>query len=165
MPAGVKAVKRAMIKFQGELSPACQDYILKREALTGFISGSIVFCIGVAITVVLAVKADWAYALFILLLAVLPFAAGKKPAKKAFGRIMPQSVIIADDMLESEGKEFHCTRTLSQVKKVIDRGDWYHICFYYPYRNPRFICQKDLIKEGTIEEFEAMFADKMKRKV
>ena len=154
-----------MIKFQGELSPACQDYILKREALTGFISGSIVFCIGVAITVVLAVKADWAYALFILLLAVLPFAAGKKPAKKAFGRIMPQAVTIAEDVLESEGKEFHCTRTLSQVKKVIDRGDWYHIYFYYPYKNPRFICQKDLIKEGTIEEFEAMFADKMKRKV
>ena len=154
-----------MIKFQGELSPACQDYILKREVQIDFIGGGIVFCIGVAIVVVLAVKSDWAYALFILPLAVSLFAAGKKPAKKAFGRIMPQSVIIADDLLESEGKEFHCTRTLSQVKKVIDRGEWYHIYFYYPYKNPRFICQKDLIKEGTIEEFEAMFADKMERKV
>ena len=153
-----------MIKFQGELSPACQDYILKREALTGFIGGSIVFCIGVAITVVLAVKADWVYALFILLLAVLPFAAGKKPAKKAFGRIMPQAVTIAEDVLESEGKEFHYARTITQVKKVVDRGGWYHICFYYPYRNPRFICQKDLIKEGTIAEFEEMFADKLVRK-
>ncbi len=39
-----------------------------------------------------------------------------------------------------------------------------HVIFYLPNFNRRFICQKDLITEGTIEEFEEIFKDKIVRK-
>ena len=55
-------------------------------------------------------------------------------------------------------------RDISDVKVVVDWGEWYDIIFYFPYKSVGFICQKDLIVEGTIEEFEKLFEDKIVRK-
>lgn len=50
------------------------------------------------------------------------------------------------------------------VKEVEDLGDSYRILFDFPGCSPMFLCQKDLITEGTIEDFEELFADKIVRK-
>ena len=55
-------------------------------------------------------------------------------------------------------------RDISDVKVVVDWGEWYDIIFYFPYKSVGFICQKDLIVEGTIEEFEKLFEGKIIRK-
>ena len=52
---------------------------------------------------------------------------------------------------------------LSKVKKVVDEGDAYIIKFRLGNVNNDFICQKDLLKQGTLEEFEALFVDKLVR--
>ena len=52
---------------------------------------------------------------------------------------------------------------LSDVLEVTDMGTWYKISLNLKY-NSFFACQKDLIVEGTIEEFEELFADKLVRK-
>lgn len=56
------------------------------------------------------------------------------------------------------------SRSIDEVKKVIDMGEFYHILFYFPNQWANCICQKDLIVEGTIEEFEKLFEDKIVRK-
>lgn len=38
-------------------------------------------------------------------------------------------------------------------------GDWYVIDFYFPYKNLFFICQKNLLIQGSIDEFERLFED------
>ena len=38
------------------------------------------------------------------------------------------------------------------------------IFFIFPYKSQRFVCQKDLLVQGTIEEFEAVFEGKIVRK-
>ncbi len=43
------------------------------------------------------------------------------------------------------------------MKKITDEGDWYQIIFYFPHKVGDCICQKDLITEGSIEEFENIF--------
>ena len=52
--------------------------------------------------------------------------------------------------------------SMYEVKKVIDYGECYFII--YTDVAQAIVCQKDLIKEGTLEEFEALFAGKIKRR-
>ena len=40
-------------------------------------------------------------------------------------------------------------------------GTWYKIKFNLKF-NMYFVCQKDLLVEGTLEEFEEIFKDKLK---
>ena len=53
-------------------------------------------------------------------------------------------------------------KSLEDVKKVIDYGTFYVINFYFGgvYSG---ICQKDLLIEGGLEEFEKLFEDKLVR--
>lgn len=49
---------------------------------------------------------------------------------------------------------------IENVESVVDYGS------YYVIKNPRYIfCQKDLLTQGTLEDFEKLFADKLVRKV
>lgn len=49
---------------------------------------------------------------------------------------------------------------IENVESVVDYGS------YYVIKNPRYIfCQKDLLTQGTLEDFEKLFADKIVRKV
>ena len=64
-----------------------------------------------------------------------------------------------------ENHEGACaTRSVEDIKKVVDHGEFYEIIFYWGIRFGDCVCQKDLIIEGTIEEFEEMFKDKIERK-
>lgn len=50
-----------------------------------------------------------------------------------------------------------------EVKKLVDYGKYYYIL--YGGVNRAIICQKDLLVEGTLEEFENIFAGKIVRKL
>ena len=54
-------------------------------------------------------------------------------------------------------------KPISKVKKVIDMGEWYYIIFKFGDISNSWICQKDLITQGTIEDFEKIFEGKIKR--
>ena len=56
------------------------------------------------------------------------------------------------------------SRSIDDVKKVIDMGEFYDIIFYFPNQWANCICQKDLLVEGTIEEFEKLFEGLIVRK-
>ncbi len=47
------------------------------------------------------------------------------------------------------------------VKKVVDMGDWYKFYFYFPHKSNIFICEKKSLVEGTPEEFEKLFKDRL----
>ena len=50
-----------------------------------------------------------------------------------------------------------------EVKKVIDYGFCYH--FVFKRSDPYFVCQKSLLTQGSLEEFEALFEDKIVRRI
>ena len=56
------------------------------------------------------------------------------------------------------------SRNMEDIKKILDYGEFYDIIFYFPNKVLNCICQKDLLVEGTIEEFEKLFEDKIVRK-
>ena len=153
-----------MIRFSGEISGRCLNYYLLRESKVGFLVSTIVSLFFILPILILAFKIDIVFLIGIPCFIVVIFIASKKPSKQDYDLIVPIEIIINDTTIESISKKFHRVADINYVKKVIDMGDWYHICFYFPYKDSRFICQKSLILYGTIEEFESLFANKIERK-
>lgn len=54
------------------------------------------------------------------------------------------------------------SKDFDAVKAVVDYGDFYYLDLFVKVSS--YVCQKDLLVEGTIEEFEALFADRLTRK-
>jgi hypothetical protein len=54
--------------------------------------------------------------------------------------------------------------SINEVRKVIDYGDFYSIRIKQQYEFGVFLCQKDLLTKGSIEEFEKTFKGKIIRK-
>lgn len=148
-----------MIEFRGEISEKSRHYIVKKESQHAMIGMGIVSGVACVPIVILAITWHWVIAIAIPALVLAVILAGVPVKKNNHSLIIPEKVIIDNDIIISESTKFHFERMVSQVKKVVDMGDWYHIYFCYRYRNPRFICQKDLITQGSIEEFEKMFAN------
>lgn len=52
---------------------------------------------------------------------------------------------------------------IKSIKKVTDYGEFYFIGFSKFLAVEDIVCQKNLLKKGTLEEFEALFEDKIVR--
>ena len=81
--------------------------------------------------------------------------------------LFPIKVTIEEEAIRRYGEkeDNYAGKEVIDVKKVIDKGNFYIILFYFPHKDVNFICQKDLIVEGTIEEFEEFFEGKIVRKI
>ncbi len=60
----------------------------------------------------------------------------------------------------SQGDTVTLEQNVRNVRWVLDFGEWYHIVFRSKFDQGRFVCQKDLLVKGTIEEFESLFEEK-----
>lgn len=153
-----------MIEFKGELSKTCKEFVVKNEAYCAR-KVAIIVCIPLA-----AFDIWWSVPNHLIYLIALPalvmavFLAGIKSNEKGYGLIMTKRVMIGNNYLECEGDQFHDIKSIDRVKSVIDYGEWYKFEFCLPGNSQRFICQKDLITQGTIEDFEKLFADKIIRR-
>ncbi|MBQ5725745.1 MAG: hypothetical protein IIV80_06300, partial [Clostridia bacterium] len=61
-------------------------------------------------------------------------------------------------------EKFHLINSIDDVTMIVDMGEWYHISFGKMLGSGRFVCQKDLLVQGTIEDFEKLFEGKLIRK-
>lgn len=152
-----------MLEFNGKVSSKCKEYILKRERRAAFIATTITSSIFLIPVLIATFLWDWIAIIAVIPLILLVSFSFIRPSQKDCKRIIPKRIIIDSDTLTSEGDAFSYTRPISEVKKVVDMGEWYHIFFNYHYRNQRFVCQKDLIVQGSISDFEKLFANKLKK--
>lgn len=157
-----------MILFEGDLSEQCVAWLtkgMKRSAVTAGVVSIAVISIPIVLMGIFLNKLIFLFLVLSGILIVLFAIALPKDAERNVMNNIPIRVEIEATGLAIETQTAFVSRSMEDVKQVLDFGEWYQITFYFGYRNSFFICQKDLIKEGTIEEFEAMFADKMERKV
>ena len=149
-----------MIVFEGEVSEKERDLAVR-------ITNRIMLWIGiiaplpfVAVTIYVGVCVDYIYLLFLLTYVAFSVIWGffVKPGEKEKGDIVPIKVEIDDEHVIKETTKNYNTYRVDEVKRVEDYGDFYRIIFYFPHCDRFCICQKDLITQGTIEEFEEMFA-------
>ena len=149
-----------MIVFEGEVSEKERDLAVR-------ITNRIMLWIGiiaplpfVAVTIYVGVCVDYIYLLFLLTYVAFSviWVFFVKPGEKDKGDITPIKVEIDDEHVIKETTKNYNTYRVDEVKRVEDYGDFYRIIFYFPHCDRFCICQKDLITQGTIEEFEEMFA-------
>ena len=150
-----------MIAFEGQISGKCKDGVLRRSAKISFIAGLITSILFAIPTVVLALKIDWIILLFFLVLIPFPFLAAIPPKEKYYPMIFPSKVTIDTQTGEmtTQSSQFYAESSITDVVKVLDKGEWYLI--YVKSKDGRFICQKDLLTNGTLDEFEKFFKDKI----
>ena len=159
-----------MIVFSGDLSNNCKEFLLKDNAFCGFIISLISSLIGVAIVAAVALIFElWIVFIFLLPLLLMILLATLSPylqREKTLKIITPSKIVFDGQTgymrVFLKESEVIIKIPLSKVKSVIDEKEWYFIKFFFKLSG--FICQKSLITEGTIQEFEKLFEDKIIRK-
>ena len=159
-----------MIKFKGELSRECKKYMRLRDSLVGVIAAAIGGAV-LAAPIILFVCSFFppvaGVIVYVLCWLAVVGGAFLAPSLKDIDKIAPHELRIdtEDDLVVIFAQQYTDERSLSKVECIYDLGNWYVFKFSEgPNFPPRFICQKDLIVEGTIEEFEKMFEKKIVHK-
>lgn len=160
-----------MIEFKGRVSAKCRKHIQKQEGknyLFGITLALIVVIIPIVNILIYCSILPWQYAVAIvapaslLIILISYFSAFEKKTSEL---IIPTRIVIADDgTIASHGEKFHLIAAVDEVTMVVDMGEWYHISFGKRLGLGRFVCQKDLLVQGTIEDFEKLFDGKIIRK-
>ena len=146
-----------MIEFKGIISDKCASHMRNRETML-----KLRFCLplGIALAIPFAIDAisnepiSWVVVVAFLLFG---FIGAVPPSKKDYATYLPNSVIIEGNSIAISCENLYQSREVEQVKKVIDFGEWYQIVFAFPHKSLYFICQKDLLVKGTLEDFEGKF--------
>lgn len=90
------------------------------------------------------------------------------PFRSAVFRITKKITIDVDNILieapELRDSFLPKNKSVHKVKRVVDVGDCYYIIFGLSGINHFWICQKDLIVKGTLDEFEKIFEKRIVRK-
>ena len=161
-----------MIEFNVILSEESKRYLLKEQhkgmVFLSFFIGIIFFIPLVVITFL------WRYAaictipaMVIVGFTILYLCSRRtKQFKETFDESLPNSIIIDGGKIETLGLgelSYKC-KSIIDIKEIRDMGTFYAVIFYFPSMDRRFICQKDLLVQGTIEEFEEIFKNKIVRK-
>lgn len=160
-----------MIEFSGEISDKCKNYVLKQNAIVAFWGALIPIIFLNICLVIVYVLIDkfvlWMFILcemFLLLVLILAFLSPYIYRKKTLANMLPQIIRVNEEgAIVSEFGTFHVYKTLDDIKRIIDFGDWYYVVFKFPKR-VNLICQKSLIVEGTINDFERVFCKQIMRK-
>lgn len=100
--------------------------------------------------------------LTVIVATISPYLTSKKTVERV---TVPKKIYINEDKaitVEFEASSVY--KEYSKIRKIIDYGDRYIVKLHFP-KVDGFLIQKDLIKNGTIEEFETLFADKIIRKI
>lgn len=155
-----------MIKFCGEISGKCKEYQLKAHQKKNFILMLIPCLVILIFLIIFGIKVHMIFIIAgipgiiaLLLISLI------KPSRDSYPLMFPDKIIINEDTVETESDKFYHCEDIKNAVRVVDYGEWYQIFFSFSLGNGRFICKKDLIVEGTIEEFEKIFEDKIERKI
>ena len=152
-----------MVEFDGKLSGKAKKRFIWRQRKTGIIGSAIVFPI---IFVVLSIMVDdplFTYIclggiiLMFLLLNFRPF------GKRELEELLPKRIYANKTYIVCVAEKYKESQCICDVSKILDYGEYYEIRFFFGKISDKFICQKDLLTKGSLEEFERIFEGKIKR--
>lgn len=81
--------------------------------------------------------------------------------KSVIDETFPNKIAIYKNIVIKKSKRGEQSFMIEKVKKVVDYGDYYQIYFGQLFNNA-WVCQKDLLTAGSLQEFRSVFRNKMK---
>ena len=159
-----------MLKFQFNCEGEVKDYLIREEIKSARIARIIIALIFMIPAIIVGIVWYSNYIALIFSITIIIcsfifvayFEIWDNPLNRNY-KLLVSNIVIENDTIERIGVEGYRILNLQDIKEVRDMGTFYAIIFYFPNRDRTFICQKDLIEEGTIEEFEHIFEDKIVR--
>lgn len=154
-----------MFEFNGSLSNESKNFLYKKQKKLELLSiGSVCFVFSVPI-VVLAFTIHWVFLSGFFVIVIALFTPFLPTVEKGFWKHMPNRILIDTSentiLYQSEKSEF--SDEISNISVIYDYGQFYHIKFNN-IPDSYYVLQKDLIVQGTIQEFEEYFKDIIVRK-
>lgn len=159
-----------MIVFKGEHSKECTKYIRKLHHKVKIFEAIYVIFFAEVLVCIIGISWRPQYWLHILLYVFLGYGflnylLLRPPPKSEYGKIMTTSVSILDDgTIVSKGQKFKYEIGVENVTKVVDHGSFYELYLNKVQNRGFYICEKALLKSGTIDDFEKIFKGKIVRK-
>lgn len=155
-----------MIEFCGYLSGEAEKYYKKSSRILSQKILSISMSLISPMVLLFSIKYQfwWAvgvYALSFITLILLTYI--PQSAKHQIS-VIPKKIYTEEEYIVCVADTYTESRLISDVKQVIDYGTFYQITFPFGKLSDKFICQKDLISRGSIEEFEQLFQNALIRK-
>lgn len=155
-----------MIEFNGYLTGKAERHYHKRSfAITLKLSiFTALFLLPVLIYVAKLLK-NWIVVIaYFALICSIPFMSSAFRSKKEKKSYIPKRIYIEDDYITSVADKCEDIKCIGDVKLVLDYDEFYEIRFPFGKVSEKFICQKNLISKGRIQQFEALFEGKIVRK-
>ena len=153
-----------MIEFKGDLTGAAQEYALKKSSkLTQrfLLLGAVFLLPGSYIFSVTFLHNFW---IFIFPALFLAMSIISRITYKKYTQRLPICIYIDGSTIVINFKFNSQTLDISNVKAVYDYGIFYEIIPENIFNFSVFICQKDLLTDGTLEKFETLFDGKITQK-
>lgn len=155
-----------MIEFTGYLTGAAKRAYYRR--VVKYLRNTFLVAAGLVFPFVLlfALRVQmWGiligYSFIILAIIFSPYLQIKADKNK----YVPKRICIQDGILLSVADQATESKSIDEVKSVFDYGEFYVILFPFGKYSEKFVCHKDLLTKGTLEEFEALFEGKIIRKI
>ena len=155
-----------MIEFRGQLSSVVEKRILHNQRTMEAKLIFFVFLIMLPSANALAnfvghFAIVWVYAGMLVCLPIIALTIPR--SKKEKQMFTPKSMVIDEDSITCKKATTCDVRYFEDVKTVRDFGEFYEFVFRFGKISTHFICQKDLLVKGTLEEFEALFDGKIEK--
>lgn len=152
-----------MIEFCGEMSKKCRKRILKTNYKGGLLAGFLTTLVFIWPIVLLGITRSWLFFTAVPVLFLIPFSVGIPPSKKNMGLLIPSkiSIFTEDKTILWQSDKRTDEKSFDDVKTVVDEGEWYVFKFCYSQRDIRFVCEKELLSNGTLDDFQKAFEDKI----
>lgn len=154
-----------MIEFNGYLTGKSERFFFKKNI--SYLQIAIIFAFTMVLPfIILLVKTFQALSILYAYLAVFVclMIAVRIFIPKSGKSVIPKRIYIMDNKMVCIADNFTENRFVELVKMVYDYGEFYFISFYFGKISCYFICQKSLLTQGTIEDFEKLFDGKIVRK-
>lgn len=155
-----------MIVFDGCLTGKSQKYFINK-LLNNFSKVVVILLLfTLPIWVFLSIKTNtYIYVIpaISILILLSPLIFRLCVSKKEQQRNTPKKIIINEGVVTSVSDKTIVSKNITQVKEVYDYGSFYYLVLPKIYIDAVFVCQKDLLSNGTLDEFELLFKDKIVR--
>ncbi len=152
-----------MIEFDGYLTGDAEKHFWKQSSglfLKFFLFGLLV-CIPPCIT---GIRSNFWFPFYLLFICfVMILIVLYLPKTKKSRSMTPKKIYFEDGYIICIADQYTESRSISDVKKVRDFGKFYELVFPFGKSSEKFICQKVLLVKGSLEEFEALFPNKLER--
>lgn len=155
-----------MIEFNGYISGVAEKHFRRKSR--NLVQNVLLISLLVWLPVIVFIAARLDYILLLVvycaMFIVVPLLVRLPQSKKEQRATTPNRIIIDGERLVCVADKYTESRWVSDVKHVYDFKEFYEIVFPFGKMSEKFICQKNLLTKGSLNEFERLFKGKIQKK-